>query len=480
VLTPQTNTQQADEATRARRGQAKQTAALSSMAAALFLAVAKLVIGLMTGSLGLLSEALHSGLDLVGTILSYAAVRVADRPPDRNHPYGHAKAESLAALFAVVLLGSTALGILYEAYQRVFVKDEVPQTNIWSFAVLLAALAIDVSRSRMLARVARETNSQALAADAAHFASDLWSSGTVLVSLTLIWIGGQVGWPPHWLSFADAAAGVIVAGVIIHVAWGLAGRAVTTLMDQVEPNLLDDITRAASAAGGVVSTESARLRYAGDRAYADVIVDVARGLSVEESDAISDDVIERVRALVPGADVVVHTHPVQSVTERATDSARVIAARLGVSIHHVRAFEMSTGLRLDMHMEVPARQTLAQAHLLTEVFEANLKNEIPGLATVEAHIEPRYDDAERITPVIEPSMNELITRAAERIGGPGSVRAVHIGQARPGYVVTLHVSLDGNMPITEAHTRTAQIEQSVRAALPAAYRVTIHPEPNEG
>jgi cation diffusion facilitator family transporter len=480
VLTPQTNTQQADEATRARRGQAKQTAALSSMAAALFLAVAKLVIGLMTGSLGLLSEALHSGLDLVGTILSYAAVRVADRPPDRNHPYGHAKAESLAALFAVVLLGSTALGILYEAYQRVFVKDEVPQTNIWSFAVLLAALAIDVSRSRMLARVARETNSQALAADAAHFASDLWSSGTVLVSLTLIWIGGQVGWPPHWLSFADAAAGVIVAGVIIHVAWGLAGRAVTTLMDQVAPNLLADITRAASAAGGVVSTESARLRYAGDRAYADVIVDVARGLSVEESDAISDDVIERVRALVPGADVVVHTHPVQSVTERATDSARVIAARLGVSIHHVRAFEMSTGLRLDMHMEVPARQTLAQAHLLTEVFEANLKNEIPGLATVEAHIEPRYDDAERITPVIEPSMNELITRAAERIGGPGSVRAVHIGQARPGYVVTLHVSLDGNMPITEAHTRTAQIEQSVRAALPAAYRVTIHPEPNEG
>jgi cation diffusion facilitator family transporter len=480
VLTPQTNTQQADEATRARRGQAKQTAALSSMAAALFLAVAKLVIGLMTGSLGLLSEALHSGLDLVGTILSYAAVRVADRPPDRNHPYGHAKAESLAALFAVVLLGSTALGILYEAYRRIFVVDEVPQTNIWSFAVLLAALAIDVSRSRMLARVARETNSQALAADAAHFASDLWSSGTVLVSLTLIWIGGQVGWPPHWLSFADAAAGVIVALVIIHVAWGLAGRAVTTLMDQVEPNLLDAITRAASAAGGVVSTESARLRYAGDRAYADVIVDVARGLSVEESDAISDDVIERVRALVPGADVVVHTHPVQSVTERATDSARVIAARLGVSIHHVRAFEMSTGLRLDMHMEVPARQTLAQAHLLTEVFEANLKNEIPGLATVEAHIEPRYDDAERITSVIEPSMNELITRAAERIGGPGSVRAVHIGQARPGYVVTLHVSLDGNMPITEAHTRTAQIEQSVRAALPAAYRVTIHPEPNEG
>jgi cation diffusion facilitator family transporter len=479
VITPQTTSNQTEDAARTRRGQAKQTAALSSMAAAVFLAVAKLVIGVLTGSLGLLSEALHSWLDLVGTILSYAAVRVADRPPDRNHPYGHAKAESLAALFAVVLLGSTALGILYEAYQRVFVKDEVPQTNIFSFVVLIAALTIDFNRSRMLARVARETNSQALAADAAHFASDLWSSGTVLVSLTLIWIGGLLGWPAHWLSFADAAAGVIVALVIVRVAWTLARRSVTTLMDQVEPHLLDAITRAASSAGGVVSTESARLRYAGDRAYADVIVDVARGLSVEESDTISDDVIERVRRVVPGADVVVHTHPVQSVMERATDSARVIAARLGVGIHHVRAFETPAGLRLDMHMEVPSRQTLAQAHLLTEMFETNLREEVPALATVEVHIEPRYDDAEQISPLTDTSMLGLITRAAERVGGPGSVRAVQIGQAQRGYVVTIHVCLDGNMPITEAHTRTAQIEQSVRAALPAAYRVTIHPEPEE-
>ncbi len=473
----QANPEHSDEIARAERGKVKQAAALSSMGAALFLAVAKLAIGLLTGSLGLLSEALHSGLDLVGTILSYAAVRVADRPPDRNHPYGHAKAESLAALFAVVLLGSTAIGILYEAYQRVFVKDAVPQTNIFSFVVMLIALAIDFSRSRMLRKVARETNSQALAADAAHFASDLWSSGTVLASLTLIWIGGLLGWPSHWLSFADAAAGVIVALVIIHVAWGLVGRSVTTLMDQVDPQLMDAISSAASAAGGVVTTESARLRYAGDRAYADVIVDVERGLSVEESDSISEDVIRRVRTVVPGADVVVHTHPVQSVTERTTDSARVVAARLGVSIHHVRAFETPTGLRLDMHMEVPARQTLTQAHLLTEVFEANLREEMPHLATVEAHIEPRYDDVEQITPVLDTTIEDLIRRAAERIGGPGSVRAIHIGQARYGYVLTIHVCLNGKMPITEAHTRTAQIEQAVRAALPAAYRVTIHPEP---
>src|SRR4051812_27309768 len=220
-----------DEPARLARRQEKQRAALTSMGAAVFLVVAKLAIGLLTGSLGLLSEALHSGLDLVGAVLSYAAVRVSDLPPDRNHPYGHARAESLAALFAVVLLSVTALGILYEAYHRVFVVDEVPQTTVWSFAVLIGALVIDVNRSRMLARVARETQSQALAADAAHFASDLWSSGTVLASVTLIGLGGLLGWPAHWLSLVDALAGVIVAGVIFHVAWGLAHRSVTSLMD---------------------------------------------------------------------------------------------------------------------------------------------------------------------------------------------------------------------------------------------------------
>jgi cation diffusion facilitator family transporter len=477
TITP-TNLNTADEAARTERGRAKQQAALSSIGAEVVLLLGKLVIGLLTGSLGLLSEALHSGLDLVGSILSYAAVRVSGLPPDRNHPYGHGRSESLVALFAVVLLSGTALGILYEAYQRILVKDEVPETTIWGFLVLIAALAIDVTRSRMLGRVARETNSQALAADAAHFASDLWSSGTVLLSLTLIWLGGLLNWPRHWLSVADAAAGVIVALVIFRVAWELGHRSVTSLMDQVEPQLMEEVQRAACAAEGVVSTESARVRYAGDRAYADVIVDVARGLSVEESDAISEDVIGRVRQLIPGADVVVHTHPVQSETERATDSARVVAARLGVSIHHVRAFQTPAGLRLDMHMEVPASQTLTQAHALTEQFETHLCREVPGLAAVEAHIEPRHDEAEVVLPVTDATMAELITRAASRIAGRAVVGPVQIGQGPHGYVVTLHVTLPGDLPITEAHTRTAEIEQAVRAALPAAYRVTVHPEPS--
>jgi divalent metal cation (Fe/Co/Zn/Cd) transporter len=188
-------------------------------------------------------------------------------------------------------------------------------------------------------------------------------------------------------------------------------------------------------------------------------------------------VIRRVRQVIPGADVVVHTHPVQSETERATDSARVVAARLGVSIHHVRAFQTPAGLRLDMHMEVAASQTLTQAHALTEVFEANLRREVPGLAAVEIHLEPRHDEAEVVTPVRDSALADLIAMAAQRASGPGSVGPVQIGRGPHGYVVTLHVTLPGNLPIAEAHTRTATIEQAVRAALPTAYRVTVHPEP---
>jgi cation diffusion facilitator family transporter len=461
----------------AARGQRKQTAALSSMVAAVVLAATKLVVGLLTGSLGLLSEALHSGLDLVGTILSFLAVRVSDRPPDVNHPYGHAKAESLVALFAVFLLTVTSLGILYEAYRKVFGEPEVPETNVFSFAVLILALAIDLSRSRYLARIARETHSQALAADAAHFASDLWSSGTVLASLTLIGLGGVLGWSAHWRSVIDAGAGVVVAGVIFHAAWGLAGRAVNSLMDEVPRHLVPAMEQAAADTPGVVETDNARLRYVGDQAYADVVVNVARGLSLEESEAISEDVIARVRHVVPGADVVVHTHPVASTSELATDLARVIAARLAVGVHHVRAFQTPRGFRLDMHMEVPSNQTLAEAHGLADEVEARLRAEMPSLSAVEIHIEPRHDETHLVEPLDDSALRDRVVAAAERVAGAGTVNRVEMGQTRMGYVVIIHCTLPGHLPIVEAHARTAEIERAVREALGTSYRVTVHPEP---
>jgi cation diffusion facilitator family transporter len=455
----------------------KQRAALSSMGITLLLVLGKLTVALLSGSLGLLSDALHSGMDLIGTIVSFAAVRVGDRPPDANHPYGHAKAESLAALFAVFLLAMTALGICYEAYRKAFVVTEIPEISAWSMGVPVLAMVIDWNRARALARVARATGSQALAADAANFASDLWSSAVVLAGLGLIWVGEQVGWPAHWLSGIDAASGALVAVVIFHVAWGLAGRTIDSLMDAVPRHLVPALQTAAARTAGVVATTNARLHYVGDQAYADVVVNVPRGLSLEESEAISEDVIHEVRQVVPQADVVVHTHPVAPAGERATDLARVIAARAAVGVHHVRAFRTARGLRLDMHMEVPATQTLAEAHAAADAVEAGLRAELGDLDSVEIHIEPRHDELYAIEPLEDGTLRRQVIAAAEQIAGSGMVRQVDLGRTQLGAVLTIHCGLPGRLPITEAHARTAEIERAIRDATPGAYRVTVHPEP---
>src|SRR5688500_5835670 len=210
----------------AQRRREKNWAALSSIGAAIFLTAAKLIVALSTGSLGILSEALHSAMDLVGTALSYAAIRVSNRPPDATHPYGHAKFESLAALFAVFLLSLTALGIVREAVERVTSSQVVPVPNGWAFIVLIISIAVDLSRSRYLKRVAEKHGSQALEADAAHFATDLYGSVTVLGGVTLVVVGGAVGWSPGVLSTLDAVAASLVAILIQVVALRLALRAV--------------------------------------------------------------------------------------------------------------------------------------------------------------------------------------------------------------------------------------------------------------
>jgi len=466
-----------DTALRDDRARRKQNAAIQSVVASVLLTVAKATVSVLTGSLALLSEALHSGLDLVGTILSFAAVRVSNRPPDQNHPYGHAKAENLAALFAVFLLTTTSLAILYEAYRKAFGTPEVPDLTPYSFAVPAGAILVDWRRSRYLRRVAAETGSEALAADAANFAGDLWSSAIVLIALIAIAAGEALGWPAAWLSRLDAAAGVVVAGLIVHVAWGLMGRSVNALMDEVPKHLVPALEQVAAATPGVVETASARLHYVGDKPYADLVVHVPRGLTLEESEAISEDVIAHVRGVVPGADVVVHTHPVPAAHEQATDLARVIASRRAVGVHHVRVFATPQGLRLDMHMEVPAQQTLAEAHAIADSVEAALRAEMPALAAVEIHIEPRHDETHPVMPLDDPALREAVRAAAEGVAGPGVVSRIELGGSRLGYIVTLHCTLPGSLPITEAHARTAEIERAVRAALGHSYRVTVHPEP---
>ena len=454
----------------------KNWAATTSMLAAVVLTVAKLTVALLTGSLGIFSEAMHSGMDLVGTALSFAAVRISSRPPDATHPYGHAKFESLAALFAVFLLAITAVGILREAFQRVFETSVVPTGTFYGVGVLLLSILIDFTRSRYLKRVAKKHGSQALAADAAHFETDLYSSITVLLGLGLVAFGGAAGWSPQWLAAADALAGASVAVIILIVAGRLALRAVNSLTDRVPPNLVDDVVAAASQAPGTLGDPSARVRFLGDQAYADVSIGVPRGLSLERSRAVSDEVVAKVQHVLPHADVVVRAVPLAPEAESAVQAATVTAARLGLGIHHVRAFQTPLGgLRLDMHMEVPSAMTLGDAHEQADRLEAELAREIAGV-NAQVHIEPRHEDVHTLAEDDQEEVRRLVEHAVAEALFMG-IHDIEALRSEHGYVVTLHCYLPADMPIAAAHNVTAEIERAIRERVPGIYRITVHPEP---
>lgn len=456
------------------RRREKNWAALSSLLLAVLLTVAKLAAGLVSGSLGILSEALHSAMDLVGAGLSLAAVRISNRPPDATHPYGHAKFESLSALAAVGILSLTALGILREALDRVLNNHTVPQSNLLGIVVLIFAIGIDYSRSRYLSRVAAEHGSQALAADAAHFATDLFGSIAVLISLLAVTVGTWLGWPSPILSFIDASAGALVALIILYVAAQLAVRAVNALTDRVPPDLVAEVAAAAGKSPDTLGDTLARVRFVGDRPYADVSIHVPRGLSLERSREVSEDVISRVQTVLPHADVVVHTEPVARQSESAVEAAIVTAARLGLGVHHVRAFKTPAGLRLDMHMEVPADLTLRTAHEQADRLEAALSDELQSVEA-QVHIEPRHEEVYVLDKDDETlALEEQVAAVTQDIEG---VHDIDVLKSLMGHVVTLHCYLPDDLPIAAAHAMTATIEQCVREAVPGVYRVTVHPEP---
>jgi cation diffusion facilitator family transporter len=288
----------------------KKRAALSSVVAAVGLTGMKLVVGLLSGSLGILAEAAHSGLDLVAAVITFVAVSVSDRPADEAHPYGHGKVENFSALIETALLFITCAWIVYEAVQRIFFREVRVDPSLWTFLVIAVSIAVDVSRSRMLLRAAKKHQSQALEADALHFSTDVWSSAVVLGGLVLVW-AGQTFFPGRaaFLGKADAAAALGVAIIVFFVSYRLGKRTVDVLLDSAPDGLKGQITAAADEIEGVINPGKVRLRRSGARIFVDMTIEVDRNLSFERTHAIAENVEARIQALVPGADVVIHTDP---------------------------------------------------------------------------------------------------------------------------------------------------------------------------
>jgi cation diffusion facilitator family transporter len=456
----------------------KKAVALSSVIAAVFLTGFKAIVGVSTASLGILAEALHSALDLAAAAMTYAAVRIADRPPDESHPYGHGKVESFSALFETLLLAVTCVWIIYEAIQRLFFKHVEIVPSVWAFVVMVVSIVVDWGRSRALMRAAKRYKSQALEADALHFSTDIWSSSVVLAGLALVKLGEMTG-HAEVLARADAVAALGVAGIVLWVSAQLGRSTAAVLLDRAPAGLAEAIGGEAAKVAGVVACRRIRLRSVGPIVFVDMVVDVPRATPLEQAHAIVSEVEERVRAVHPQADVVVHFEPVATTAEGWVERIQAIAGEQGLVVHEVQAIEMSGRMMVTFHLEVDPALCLADAHAQADRLEQAIRSHIDGLSSVTAHIEPK--GAPRIQHVASGERRARILAAVARAtAGIGALEEFHeigVREADGRLFVAMHCVFDGALPIGEVHRLSTVIEDQLKAAVPEIVDVHIHVEP---
>jgi cation diffusion facilitator family transporter len=460
----------------------KRAAALSSVVAAVFLTGMKIAVGLLTGSLGILAEAAHSGLDLVAAAMTLIAVTVSSRPADSNHPYGHGKIENLSALLETALLLLTCVWIIYEAVRRLFFQEVHVEASAWAFLVMAISIVIDLTRSRMLKRAADKHHSQALEADALHFSTDVWSSSVVILGLALVGAAKALDLP--WLAKADAVAALGVSAIVIFVSFELGKKTITDLLDGVPATLREEVVQAAHVPG-VLDVEQARIRRAGPELFVDVVVFVSRHEAFEHTHEISNQAKEAIRRALgrPGADVIVHVAPSREEGDKdLVGLVRSLAARRHMDAHDILFHEEEGHLAVDLHLEIRDAERVGDAHEQASQFEADLREASPGLERIVTHLEPvrpRADTAAGAEAAEEERVRTVIAELAPRMGLRCRPHDFDIRTAADGVRVAFHCTVDAATGLEEAHHFTERFELALRRRLPRLGRVVIHIEPPE-
>ena len=440
--------------------------ALVSVGAACLLVAIKLVAGLASSSLGLLAEAAHSGTDLAAALLTFFALSVAVRPADRGHPYGHAKAQNLAALAEAGFLVAVSVVIAGLAILRLtgVVEFEVEPTW-WTFAAIALVLAIDASRTLVSLRGARLYRSDALLANALHFGSDFAGTIAVLAGLVAATLGFSAG---------DSIAALFVSVLVVMAAVRLAGRNVDVLMDRSSEDDARIARRAIASLEPPVELRRLRLRRAGGEHFADVVIGVAPGAAIGQGHAAADGVEQALHRAFPGIDVVVHVEP------RAGAGAireRVLAAALTVSqvreIHNLKVIDVDGSIEVALHLKLPGDLPLDQAHEIAEQVEAAIHADVPEVKSVQTHLEPLRETASGEEVDVDTAAVEAAVRE-ETGAAPRELRFVRTDE---GIVVFLTLGLPSAGSLADAHGQASAIEERVREAVPAISDVVVHTEP---
>jgi cation diffusion facilitator family transporter len=455
----------------------KRRVALHSMLAAGVMTLLKLAAGLFSGSLGVLSDAAHSALDLAGAALTFFSVQVSDKPADDDHTYGHGKIENLSAFLEAGLMAVSCAWIIWEAMQRIINHTVELHHSIWPVLVLLVSIAVDYWRSRQLRVVAERTGSPALATDAFHFASDIWSTLAVLTGLGASWIGFQL----HigWLRYADPAAAVVVSLMILRLTLTLGRETAEALTDQVPSETRSRILREVERVEGVLAVEQARVRRAGAAYFADLTVALPGRSTFEHSGELVRAVTEAVHRALPEADVVVHTIPRHDTTESIFDRVRAVAARNNVSVHELSVQSHGGRLRVEQHVELDETLPLKDAHSFVTAMEAEILREAPEIGSVLTHIESEPATIEQPEEMIEEDrrIKRVLRATAEFFPEIADVHEITVGRAGEHIHLTCHLTLPDELPMGRVHEVMTTLEDRFKLECPEVYRVTIHPEP---
>jgi cation diffusion facilitator family transporter len=441
--------------------------ALVSVVAAAALALLKLGAGLASGSLGLVSEAAHSGTDLVAALLTMFAVGVAVRPADRAHPYGHGKAEHLAALAEAAILAAVSLVIAWKAIGHLLGSDEPRVDATWyAFLVIGIVIAVDASRAFISARAARRFHSAAFQANALHFAGDLAGSTAVLGGLLL----AAWGYPN-----ADSAAAVFVAALVLVAAGRLMRRNVDVLMDRAPADAAEAARAAIRGLEPPVKLKRLRMRQAAGRHFMDVVIGVPAGAAVGQGHAAADAVEAAVQRALPESDVVVHVEP-ETTNEALGERASVAALTVPRvrEVHNVRVVNLGDANEVSLHLKLPGDLTLEQAHEVASQVERAISDELPEVVSVLTHLEPLREAEEGMHAAADAEADAVRGLVLDATGSPP--RELRFVKTPDGLVVYVALALDAASSLADAHTRASEIEERIRAAMPVA-DVVVHTEP---
>ena len=457
----------------------KSIAALSSVIWSALLTAMKFVVGLLTGSLGLMSEALHSALDLVAAGGTLYAVKVAARPADAEHPYGHGKVENLMALAETVLLLLTALWVVYEAACRLLSDDPSAlhvETSIWAFLVVIISLVVDINRSAMLHRVARETRSAALEADAAHFASDIWSSAAVLLGITGAAFAGMVeqdGWL-HWLLVrADVLASLVVAVLILKICHNLGTKTINNLMDKADTETESTIRAAMSKRMPAYPVASLRVREAGASSYVDMVVCVPRAMHMDTAHEIADAIEQLVAEIHPGAETMVHMHPVEIDVSTPEMAVRQVALTHRFGVHGLSILRTEQGPVIFADLELPADAILSDWKVAVRAFRSEVKRRLQARRVV-VHVEPALREVPHCEPMPADAAawEELVQQTMVLMGAPlpVSVALYEDGNQR---LCIVSIPMEEELSVRQSHTRLSRLNKELAARLPGAAKVIV-------